>query len=164
MSEPEGVPRVGGLGYLNNMWAPALLLAVLLMVAALAACAGKLDSSEPASVSAGGDHICGVRDDGTVACWGNDYAGQTTPPKGRFASVSAGYDYACGVRDDDTVACWCGAANLYGAATPPEGRFSSVSAGRVHACGLRDDGTFTCWCGNHNGQALPPRERFSLPK
>ena len=43
------------------------------------------------SVSAGWGHTCGVRSDGSAACWGNnDYGGQATPPAGSFVSVSAG--------------------------------------------------------------------------
>ena len=34
------------------------------------------------SVSAGNEHTCGVRVDGSVACWGSDNRGQTTPPAG----------------------------------------------------------------------------------
>ena len=43
-----------------------------------------------ASVSAGGAHTCGVRADGSVACWGwdEDFF-RPTPPEGEFASVSA---------------------------------------------------------------------------
>ena len=42
------------------------------------------------SVSAGGSHTCGVRIDGSVACWGSnywgsDYYGQATPPAGSFS-------------------------------------------------------------------------------
>ena len=45
---------------------------------------------EFASVSAGGVHTCGVKRDGSVACWG-----QATPPAGEFASVSAGGLHTC---------------------------------------------------------------------
>ena len=31
------------------------------------------------SVSAGYDHTCGVRSDGTVACWGSQARGLTAP-------------------------------------------------------------------------------------
>ena len=37
---------------------------------------------EFASVSAGRSYACGVRTDGSVACWGNDEYGETTPPEG----------------------------------------------------------------------------------
>ena len=132
--------------------------------AAVAACGlNSPDSrSDSATVSAGRGHSCGVRDDGTVVCWGGDYSGRATPPTGRFSSVSAGDYHSCGVKDDGTVVCW--GNNRYGAATPPEGRFSSVSASDNHACGLMEDGLVACWGNNQNGKASPPRERFSSPK
>ena len=85
------------------------------------------------SVSAGKEHTCGVRDDGSVACWGGNQYGQATPPAGEFASVSAGAAHTCGVRTDGSVACW--------GATPPEGQFASVSAGAAHTCGVRTGGS-----------------------
>ena len=47
-------------------------------------------------VSAGDDHTCGVRRDGSVACWGSDYLDRATPPSGEFASISAGITTAAG--------------------------------------------------------------------
>ena len=35
-------------------------------------------------------HTCGVRSDGSVACWGYNEDGQATPPAGSSVSVSAG--------------------------------------------------------------------------
>ena len=58
------------------------------------------------SVSAGDAHTCGLRSDGSVACWGSDEIGQATPPAGSFVSVSAGDYHTCGVRSDGSVACW----------------------------------------------------------
>jgi alpha-tubulin suppressor-like RCC1 family protein len=57
-------------------------------------------------VSAGYDHTCGLRTDGTVACWGANNSAQSTPPSGTFSQVSAGHFYTCGVKTDGTVAGW----------------------------------------------------------
>ena len=57
-------------------------------------------------MSAGRYHTCGVKTDGTVACWGRNDLGQATPPGGTFTQVSAGGYHTCGVKTDGTVACW----------------------------------------------------------
>ena len=43
-----------------------------------------------ASISTKLKHTCGVRTDGSVACWGWDKYGQSTAPSGKFFTVSAG--------------------------------------------------------------------------
>ena len=134
-------------------------------------------AGECMSVSAGLYHTCGVRADGTVACWGSNedgqgnVVGQATPPEGEFSSVSAGVFHTFGVRADGTVACWGsnedGQGNVVGQATPPEGKFSSVSAGGLHTCGVRTDSSVACWGSNEDGegnvvgQATPPEGEFS---
>ena len=111
------------------------------------------------SVSTGGAHTCGVRQDGAVACWGDDYAGKATPPQGKFASVSAGPGHTCGVREGGTVSCW--GENNYGESAPPPGQFVSVSAGAVYTCGIRLDGTVACWGDDYAGKATPPQGKFA---
>ena len=56
------------------------------------------------TVSAGWTHACGVKTDGTIACWGDNSAGKATPPTGAFVSVSAGGLYTCGLKTDGTIA------------------------------------------------------------
>ncbi|MCJ7510928.1 MAG: hypothetical protein MUP14_08600, partial [Dehalococcoidia bacterium] len=94
-----------------------------------------------------------------VACWGDNYFKQATPPAGTFSQVSAGYIHTCGVKTDGTVACW--GYNADGQATAPTGTFSQVSAGGAHTCGLTTDGTVACWGLNDGGQATPPAGTFS---
>ena len=95
------------------------------------------------SVSVGGYHTCGVAADGSVACWGSDGYGVSSPPEGEFASVSAGTYYTCGVRTDGTIACW--GLDEDGQATPPAGEFASVSAGTYQTCGVKTAGSIACW-------------------
>ena len=54
------------------------------------------DRQAESSVSAGGTHICGMKPDGSVECWGSnkdrwgdDVVGQATPPSRELSSVSA---------------------------------------------------------------------------
>ena len=37
------------------------------------------------SVSSGSDHTCGIKKDGTLACWGGNKDGQSTPPGGSLS-------------------------------------------------------------------------------
>ena len=110
-------------------------------------------------------HTCGVRDDGSIVCWGDDAYGQASPPKGTFISVSAGGNHTCGVRANGSVACW--GNDFHGQSRPPPMAFISVSSGggngtawptdlvdAAHTCGLRDDYSIACW--GHNVLAKPP--------
>ncbi len=105
------------------------------------------------AVSAGGDHTCGVNTDGRLACWGQDWYGEATPPGGTFQQVSAGHGHTCGVKADGGVACWGWDGD--GEATPPEGTFQQVSAGYRHTCGLKADGGVTCWGWDGSVQGTP---------
>jgi hypothetical protein len=71
-----------------------------------------------AQLSASGLYNCGIKTDGTLACWGYNYFGQASPPPGTFTAVSAGDAHACAVRTDGALLCW--GANSTGQATPPD--------------------------------------------
>ena len=106
-------------------------------------------------VSAGGLHTCGVRTDGTVACWGSDAYGQASPPAGTFRQVSAGAYSTCGVKTDGTVACWGNS----GQSSAPAGTFRQVSAGNYSTCGVRTDGSLACW-GSDGKAGVPTTGHF----
>jgi Regulator of chromosome condensation (RCC1) repeat len=111
---------------------------------------------------------CGVRPSGTAVCWGNDSAGETHPPPGKFTEVSAGDGYACGIRLNKTVTCW--GDNRDGIQQVPTGSFKQVVAGSSlstdYACALRVAGKLTCWgqpSGPYFGETAgaPPQGKYS---
>jgi hypothetical protein len=103
------------------------------------------------SISASG-HVCGIRADHSLECWGNDSWGQATPPPGAFQAVSATYEHTCGVKLDGTLICW-------GRERPgvqPSGTFLGVSAGPSQNCAIRSDGSLACWGESFETDVLNP--------
>ncbi|MCB9665698.1 MAG: hypothetical protein H6732_16435 [Alphaproteobacteria bacterium] len=91
------------------------------------------------------DHGCGVRTDGTLACWGNDRVGQATPPAGTFSKVDVGGTHSCGIQADGQVTCWgqvLGGAGLQPPAGSPR---KDLAVGYDHSCVIEPDGSATCW-------------------
>ena len=84
--------------------------------------------------STGYNHSCGVRDDGSAACWGDNSLGQTAAPAGRFLQIAVGGWHNCGLRSDGTATCW---GNTVTASSPRRRARSPSSppaAGSAAAC------------------------------
>jgi hypothetical protein len=68
------------------------------------------------SLSVGANHTCGVKTDGTVACWGagttdecqdiGDNCRQSRPPTGAFEQVTVGNYHSCAITAERKVQCW----------------------------------------------------------
>jgi alpha-tubulin suppressor-like RCC1 family protein len=135
-----------------------------------------LPTASATAIASGYTHTCALRIEGTVACWGNNAAGQlgdgtatdsltpvaVTDITGAV-SVAAGESHTCAVRSDATVACWGG--NDYwqlGNGTNTNSLIPkqvsgitdavSVAAGKLHTCVVRSGGTVSCWGRNFSGQ------------
>ena len=111
------------------------------------------------SVSAGANHTCGVRSDGSGVCWGNTGDGRTTVPTGlQLLAITAGGRHTCAVRTDRRVQCW--GYNSNNQANPPNlDQFRSISAGDIHTCGVRLGRSgldMVCWGSNSNNRSDPP--------
>jgi alpha-tubulin suppressor-like RCC1 family protein len=128
-----------------------------------------------ALATAGQNHSCGLKDNGTLWCWGSNQYGQlgdgTTTSRNSpvkvgtqdtWASVSAGKWHTCGVRIDGTLWCWGdNARGQLGDGSETRRKlpiqvgslatWASVAGVIWHTCGVRTDGLW-CWGGNNNGQ------------
>lgn len=162
-------------------WTVVLLLAATLLatpslaVPTAAASTAARDAAPTRSISAGGEHTCEVRTDGTLWCVGRNTNGQlglgrqgpgiSVPEQvgdaTSWASVSAGGAATCALRT--TGALYCFGVNHRGQlgdgtrtvrSTPVKvaGRWAQVDIGWFHACGVRRNGRLLCWGDNSSGQ------------
>lgn len=61
------------------------------------------------AISAGSEHTCAIRTNGSLVCWGVNFAEralQTLREEDRFIAVSAGFYRVCALRVDGSPACW----------------------------------------------------------
>ena len=116
----------------------------------------------PTVISAGDNHSCGIRADGTATCWGLNDNGQADAPTGHYTAIAAGRWHSCAIRTDRSIACW-GAnqnQNNSGQTNPPTGHFTTIAAGDSHSCALKADESIACWGHNYYGESDAPAGRF----
>ena|GEM_PF-678465 len=128
------------------------------------------------SVQTGDTHICALKKDRTLVCWGwNDY-GQVgngtfsssalpTPVIGlsNIQQYSVGLGHVCAINDSRQVYCWGlndhGQADTQDTANqsipvliPNLSNVAAIGAGYQYTCALIQDGTVQCWGINTYGQ------------
>ena len=104
-------------------------------------------------------HVCALREDGRIACWGNDTTGENEPPDGVFTQLDVFRSRNCGLRSDNVVECWGHvAATTY---TPRE-ELAMIGVGQDFVCGLSTAGVAECWGGpaELSGWMAPPAGEF----
>lgn len=112
-----------------------------------------------APIVSGSYHCAALRQDGTVAAWGNNGSGQSSLPAGltNVVALAAGDDHTLALRADGTVAAW--GYNYYGSCDVPPGLtgVTAIAAGGNHSLALRADGTVAAWGYNGTGQSSVPQ-------
>jgi alpha-tubulin suppressor-like RCC1 family protein len=128
------------------------------------------------TVSAGNYHTCGIRENGTLRCWGANGGGQlgVGDRERRYApalvgaahdwvTVSAGIGHTCGLRSEHRAYCWgtnrhgqigdgTTKMKLYPRQVASGHTWETITTGFAHTCGTRVDGTLWCWGEGHFGQ------------
>ena len=111
------------------------------------------------AVAAGNNFACAIKTDNTVACWGDNASGATTPPKDKLLTISARNNHVCGIRFDHTTTCWGEDGNVNRGGAVPEDlqntRLLTIDAGNAYSCAIKEDQSFTCW-GDNTGDKLSP--------
>ncbi|MCB9730845.1 MAG: hypothetical protein H6744_19920 [Deltaproteobacteria bacterium] len=146
------------------------------------------DPTQISRLAVGSDHVCFVRADGSVACWGRNDRGQLgigretpnqTIPVDVIAlpapavSVSAGRDTSCALLEDATLWCWgwnssgqLGVGTTDKTATPDRvlglSQAAALAVGGRHACAISADQHVYCWGPNLQKQLGDPAVSQSL--
>ncbi|MDP7043090.1 MAG: hypothetical protein QF807_03640 [Candidatus Thalassarchaeaceae archaeon] len=130
------------------------------------------------AIQTGKRFSCGLRDNGSVMCWGDDNYGElgnddstaaaTTSkypsyvhlPEYRYATqISSQWYYTCAVMDNGSAMCW-GKNDLFSGMSsrvpeyvilPEDRTVIQIATGRSHVCAILDNQSTTCWGDNRHG-------------
>jgi hypothetical protein len=118
-------------------------------------------------VRAGHYHVCGIREDGSMLCWGDNLRGQCDVPQSSLAptkwkDVACGKSHTCGIKQDNTMQCW-GSNDNGQCEVACEDFWVAVAAGEGHTCAIAADSTVRCWGSNTFGQTVVPVSPSNIP-
>ncbi|CAE7765301.1 dnaJ [Symbiodinium sp. CCMP2592] len=110
------------------------------------------------AASASFHHICAIRSDGQLTCFGKYDLGQCDVPEdlGPVLEVAVGYAHTCALRADRQVICF--GYNVQGSCEVPNdlGEVQSLCAGTFHTCVITVEGKLVCFGDNEHGQCDVP--------
>lgn len=104
-------------------------------------------SGEFMTLSLGRIHGCGIRINGSIACWGLDTFGcvDEAPITGNFTQLSLGYIHSCALRDDFRILCWGYHDDGIPIISSSRESYSMIASGDEYICALSTIGNPKCW-------------------
>lgn len=124
-------------------------------------------------ISSGGGHVCAIKSDQTLWCWGNNQYGALgigsttnknvpTQVAGNWSKIVAGNGYSCGIKTDGTLWCWgsnssggVGDGSTTNRLSPvqvqPSDRWIEIAMSNGTTCGIKDTLATSCWGYNYYG-------------
>jgi alpha-tubulin suppressor-like RCC1 family protein len=130
-------------------------------------------SSGATAIAAGGDHTCALTTQGSVMCWGWDYAssvpvyvyGYQHGLTSGILALAVGEYHTCALTTQGGVKCWgkngygqLGNGTTTGSDTPVDvflgltSGMTALAVGEYHTCALTAQGGVKCWGWNRYGQ------------
>ncbi|MBL7814078.1 MAG: hypothetical protein JNL70_03655 [Saprospiraceae bacterium] len=110
------------------------------------------------AIAAGGYHSLALLSTGTVIGWGNNGAGQATPPNTVVGAkaIAAGFGHSIGLLSNGSVVAW--GRNFSGQTTVPNTVVGAmvIAAGADHNLALLSNGSVVSWGDNTSGQTNVP--------
>jgi hypothetical protein len=89
-------------------------------------------------------HACGLREDGSFACFGNLPYELGEPREEPFEALASGNNFNCGLTRAGAIDCW--GLDVNGTLdAPSDTGFVALYASFQSGCALRADGTPACW-------------------
>jgi hypothetical protein len=106
------------------------------------------------SLTAASGYACGIRTDGTAACWGS-VPGGASVPEVPFAVVAAGAKHTCKINTQGDLDCWTTDGQP---GAPPSGTsYRQLDSGTEFSCAVRaSDHLVDCWGDGTDGKNDPP--------
>ena len=112
-------------------------------------------------INSGHYQTCGLREDGSVRCWGPRASVFRLEEGERFTAISVSV-YACGLRKDGSMFCWWDVFEPL--TSPPENHhFTAVATGGIQTCAFRDDAALLCWTYAYDSATALSIRRTSNP-
>lgn len=102
------------------------------------------------SITAGGNHVCGIDSNGFVICYGDNKSGQLKFPLNstafEYSALSLGFNHSCAIRKlNGLVVCW-GSQGEYSVNGIRGKSFESIVSGSNFTCGLTTSNfSVICW-------------------
>lgn len=122
-------------------------------------------------VDAQGMNACGLRQDQSIACWGDTAARVGTDGSvERFSQLAVGRWHSCGLRPSGAITCWDhspGSRQAAPVGNVPSGEFVDISIGRTlpsyvpFTCAVRVSGELMCWRADFEKPWPAPRGEFT---
>src|SRR4051794_14730985 len=121
----------------------AAVMALTLSAFVLAIAATSAGAATPRYVTAGNAFTCGLKANGSIACWGNNGNGESTPPTtGTYTQIDSGgtTQHSCALTSAGGIKCWGYDGSKHAVSdAPTTGTYSQVAAGGWTGCGVKTD-------------------------
>jgi alpha-tubulin suppressor-like RCC1 family protein len=104
-------------------------------------------------ISTASGYACGVRTDGSTACWGS-VPGGASVPEVPFPAVAAGAKHTCQIDTQGDLACWT--TDGQPGAPPGGSSYRQLDSGTEFSCAVREsDHLVDCWGDGSYGKTSP---------